>query len=56
MGVPLVGSTSEDIGDGEGPEVGETQDQPQTGVTNDSFPRPDSSSGFGGKLEGDWKR
>ena len=49
MGVPSVGSSSEEIRDGEGTEIEENL---QVGVTNDSIPRPDSSSGVGKNSRG----
>ena len=47
MGVPSVGSTSEEVGDKEGAEADNLEENSNLGVTNDSLPELESGSGAG---------
>ena len=52
MGAPSVGSTSDELGDGEGTEADNLEENPDLGGTNDSLPGLESGSGVGESLRG----
>ena len=52
MGIPLVGSSSEDVCDGSETETEVVDNREQPGVTSDLHAKPDSSSGVGESSRG----